>query len=157
MNSHIPGVVFGQLNPRDQHSDDRRDMECYYNGDLEGFPSGQQVKLLKIKQSMLLARHSHAYPEWYTVLNEDDVTVFLLRTLDNDPMDQIVRITHGTRLMIPSRVAHLALCSVGTYLLGVTRDPYDQSADIRYDDFTDQDEELLRGVLTGSTALEEDT
>lgn len=155
--SAIPGVVFGPLNPRDKHSDERRDLETFVNGDLVEFSEFRQAKGLRIKQRMTLAKHSHNYAELYTVIGEDDVAVFLLRTLDEDPLDQIVRITHGTRLVIPPNVAHLALCREGTYLLGFTQGVYDPSADIRYDGFTDADEAELRRILAGRGLVEEYT
>lgn len=121
----IPGVVY-ELERKPDHEDQRRALCTMFNGDLGDFRAAQ-VKFSLMKIDAVLGGHYHTYRELFYLL--DGAAEFVLQSTLDPALKQQFVLQKGSRLLIPSHIAHASRLKAGATLVGCTEAIYSSAAE----------------------------
>ncbi|GEM_PF-3404037 len=109
-----------------------------------------QCKVALVKEASPLGCHSHSYSETYVVLNKQGKAIFLFEKNEATPRRNPCVLCQGQNITIPARVGHVAVCSPGTILMGLSEEPYISAElnDVRCE-FSTADIERISQVALG--------
>ncbi|USN45010.1 MAG: hypothetical protein H6502_03020 [Candidatus Woesearchaeota archaeon] len=122
-------ILFEKREP--DHVDARRGIHTIFNADVGDFVA-QQVKIADIYTGAVLGGHFHNYRELFYVW-QGQATFTLCDPATKETREFVL--DPQTRLLVPPGIAHKAVVTEGTLLLGATEEPYISAAenDIPYE------------------------